>query len=133
MNHAPTIWHEGREPGRDVAALTVALLLTATVLDVLLSAELGLVFDLSFVTLCLGAAMLVRPTDFFSVGVLPPLAMLGTILLLALTRPGAVAHADDGAVQATVSGLSSHSLALVAGYGLTLAVLAVRRSVLERP
>ncbi len=131
MNPAPTIWEEGREPGHQVASLTVAVLLTAAVLDLLLSSPLGLVFDLTFVTLCAVAAFTVRPTDFFAVGVLPPLAMLGAIALLAATEPATVAHPADGLVQATVSGLSAHSVALVVGYLLCLAVLAVRRQVTQ--
>ncbi len=127
-----TLWEEGREPGHQVASLVVAVLLTALVVDLLLSAPLGLLFDLTFVGLCAAAALSVRPTDFFSVGVLPPLVMLGAILLLALTEPRSVAHPDDGVVQATVSGLSTHSLALVIGYLLCLAVLAVRRAFVDR-
>jgi hypothetical protein len=129
MSTAPTIWEEGHEPGREVAALVVAVLLTAMVVDLLLSRPLGLLFDLVFVALCAVAALTVRPTDFFVVGVLPPLAMLAAIALLAATEPGAVAQVDDGLVQATVSGLSAHSVALVTGYLLCLAVLGVRNEV----
>ena len=131
MSNAPTIWEEGREPGNEVAALLVALLLTATVLDLLLSHPLGLFFDLAFVTLCVGAALAVRPADFFVVGVLPPLAMLATVLLLAIAEPDAVANPHDGVVQATVSGLSRHGVALVTGYFLCLGLLAVRRRVAD--
>ena len=68
-----------------------------------------------------------RPSrDFFTVGVLPPILMLVTVTLLAITRAEAVARAEDGLVQAIVSGLSHHSLALVIGYLLALAVLVVR-------
>ena len=127
-----TLWEEGRRPGREVASLAVAVLLTVTVLDLLLSAPLGLMFDLCFVTLCVGAALLVRPADFFTVGVLPPLAMLVVVLLLGISEPASVADATDGFVQATVSGLSSHALALVFGYGACLALLATRRHFLAR-
>ncbi|HWJ82153.1 MAG TPA: DUF6542 domain-containing protein [Nocardioides sp.] len=132
MSHAPTIWEEGREPGHEIAALVVALLLTATTLDVLLSQPLGLLFDLVFVTLCVGAALAVRPRDFFAVGVLPPLAMFATVLLLAIAQPEAVAHPQDGVVQATVTGLSRHGVALAVGYFLCLGLLALRRRALER-
>lgn len=127
-----TLWEEGREPGREVAALTAALLLTVTVIEVGLADHLGLLFDLVFVALCLYAALAVRPPDFFTVGVLPPLTMLGTVGLLALAEPGSVARVDDSVVQATVTGLSHHALALVAGYLAALAILAVRRRVLTR-
>jgi hypothetical protein len=123
---ARTLWEQGEEPGHEVAALAVALLLTATTVDLALADRLGLLFDLVFVTVCARAALTVRPRDFFTVGVLPPLAMLASVLLLAIAEPAAIAHEQDGVVQATVSGLSGHAVALVAGYLLCLAVLAVR-------
>ncbi len=129
--HPRTLWEEGREPGRDVAALTFAVLLTALVVDLLLSHRLGLLFDLTFVTLCVAAALTVRPPDYFTIGVLPPLAMLATMLLLAVAEPGSVAHATDGVVQATITGLSGHAVALVTGYLLCLGLLAVRRGFAE--
>lgn len=125
---ARTLW-EGDEPGHEVAALAVALLLTATTIDLALADQLGLLFDLTFITVCARAAIMVRPANFFTVGVLPPLAMLAAIVLLAFAEPAAIAHAQDGAVQATVSGLSGHAIALVIGYLLCLAVLAVRNKV----
>lgn len=129
---ARTLWDEGRRPGRDVVSLAVALLLTAAVVDLLLSEGLGLFFDLAFVTVCVGAALGVRPSDFFAVGVLPPLAMFALVVLLAFSDPGAVARADDGLVQATVSGVSHHAVALLLGYAACLGLLAVRRQVLRR-
>lgn len=127
-----TLWEEGREPGREVAALTAALLLTVTVVEVGMADHLGALFDVVFVALCLYAALAVRPPDFFTVGVMPPLVMVGTVALLAIGQPGSVARPDDGLVQATVTGLGHHALALVVGYLLCLAVLAVRRRVLTR-
>lgn len=124
-----TLWEEGREPGREMVALGVALALTAASLDLLLSHRIGVLFDLGFVLLCVGLALAVRPRDFFTVGVLPPLLMVATFLLLAMSRSEAIAHRDDGLVQAVVTGLSRHSLALVAGYLLCLAVLFVRQRV----
>ena len=124
-----TLWESGEEPGHEVAALAVALLLTATTIDLALGDRLGLLFDLAFVTVCARAALTVRPADFFTVGVLPPLAMLACVTLLAVAEPAAVARPRDGVVQATVSGLSTHAIALTVGYLLCLAVLAVRNQV----
>ena len=115
-----------------MVSLAVALLVTAAVVDLLLTDGLGLLFDLAFVTVSVGAALGVRPSDFFAVGVLPPLAMFALVLLLAFSDPGAVARADDGVVQATVSGMSAHAVALVLGYAACLGLLAVRRQVLRR-
>jgi hypothetical protein len=82
--------------------------------------------------MCVGLALAVRPTDFFTVGVLPPLIMVGVFALLGLTRPAAIADPRDGVVQAVVSGLSHHSGALVAGYLLCLGCLELRRRMARR-
>ena len=129
--HHRTLWEEGRRPGREVASLVIALLLSATVLDLMLSTGLGLFFDLAFVTLCVGAALAVRPPDFFLVGVLPPLAMALVVLLLAISDRASVARADDGLVQAVLAGLSRHGIALALGYAACLGLLALRRSFVE--
>ena len=129
MTHARTLWEEGQEPGRQVVALGAALALTVVVIDLMLMGRVSLLFDLCFVALCIGLALAVRPRDFFIVGVLPPLIMLGVFALLGFTRPAVIAHPQDGVVQAVVSGLSHHSTALVTGYVLCLAVLAVRHRV----
>ncbi len=129
MTPTRTLWEEGRESGREVVALGFALALTVLIVDVATSVRVGLLFDLFFVALCIALALAVRPDDFFVVGVLPPLLMGGLFVLLAITRPAAVGQPDDGMVQATVSGLSHHSVALMVGYALCLGVLYVRQRV----
>ncbi len=129
MSQTRTLWEEGREPGRQVVALGLAVALTAVVVDLGLVGRVSLFFDLCFVALCVALALSVRPTDFFTVGVLPPMLMLAVFTLLGLTRPGMIANADDGVVQAVVSGLSHHSGALLVGYALCLVCLGVRQRV----
>lgn len=127
MSQSRTLWEEGREPGREVVALGLAIALTAVVLDMAMVGRISLFFDLCFVALSVGLALAVRPTDFFTVGVLPPLIMVAVFSLLALTRPSAIANPADGLAQAVISGLSRHSGALVVGYFLCLACLAIRQ------
>jgi hypothetical protein len=110
-----------------VVALATALTLTAATVEVTVGGHLRLFFDVCFVAVCVAAAMLVRPRDFFTVGVLPPLLMLGTMLLVALNGPEVVATSHDGVVQAVVTGLAHHSLALFVGYAVCLLMLAARR------
>lgn len=105
--------------------------LAAAALNLAFTGRLSLFYDLVFVTLCLAAALTVRRQDFFRVGVLPPLLLLGTVLALALVSPRLVADADDPLVQAVVSGLAHHAGGLVAGYALTLGVLALRQVALR--
>ncbi len=133
MRTAPrkTLWEEGRHPGRSVRAVAVTALLLAALVDGLVFGRLSLLFDVVFVVLSLTAALAVRPRDFFTVGVLPPLMMFGAVLLLALVSRETVAESTDGLVQAVVSGLALHAGALVTGYVLTLIVLWVRQTALR--
>jgi hypothetical protein len=110
-----------------VAPAAGLVVLAAVLLDLQISTDLGLLFDVLFVLVCIGAALAVRPRDFFMVGVFPPLLMGATVALLAVLHRGSVADPTDGLLQALVSGLAHHARALVAGYGLTLGVLALRQ------
>jgi hypothetical protein len=127
VSHTRAIWDVGREPGRAVVTLGVAVALSAIVVNVAMVGRVSMFFDLWFVLLSLGLALLVRQRDFFTVGVLPPLIMVGAFAVLALDRPAAIANPDDGLVQAVVSGLAHHSVALVCGYALCLVTLFARQ------
>ena len=122
-----TLWEEGQHPGRLVVRAAVLATLAVTLISLVLGNRLGLFFDVAFVAICLAAALWVHPRDFFTVGVLPPLLLGFTVVVLAVADPAATARPDDPFVQAVVSGLAHHSLALVIGYGLTLLVLALRQ------
>lgn len=128
---ARTLWEEGRRPGRLVVTLSTIGTLAVAGLNLLFTEQLSLFFDLTFVVICLVAALVVRPRDFFVVGVLPPLLMLVTVMLLAGVARTAVAEKVDSLPQAVVSGLAHHAGALVAGYALALAVLALRQVALR--
>jgi hypothetical protein len=127
-----TLWEEGHEPGRQVAVLGVAVTLTVALLDLLVFGRLTVLFDLCFALLCVALALLVRPRDFFTVGVLPPLLMVGVFAFIGVVKPDVIADETDGMVQAVVSGLGHHAGALIVGYGLSLGVLALRQRVLRR-
>ena len=118
---------EGNTRGSEVAALASAVVLTVAAAEVLMVGHLRLFFDLCFVVVCLGAALMVRPRDFFTVGVLPPLLMFGTMVLVALNGPKVIATPHDGVIQAVISGLAHHSLALFAGYAVCLLTLLARQ------
>jgi hypothetical protein len=128
----PREWWQGDSPGGEVAALATALVLTAAAAETALVGHLRLFFDLCFVLVCLGAALMVRPRDFFTVGVLPPLLMAGTMVIVALNGPKVIANPHDSVVQAVVTGLAHHSLALFAGYAVCLATLLARQRAAAR-
>jgi hypothetical protein len=112
-------------------ALGLALVLTVAALEVGIGGQVGFAFDVVFVAVCLLVALLVRPEDFFTVGVLPPLIMLAVFVLLAASRPVAIADRHDGVLQAVVTGLSHHAVALGIGYAVCLGCLAIRDRVLR--
>jgi hypothetical protein len=112
-----------------MVALGLALTLTVAVLDVGIGGRVGLFFDLAFVAVCLTLAMLVRPEDFFTVGVLPPLIMLVVFVLVGVSHRIAIAPDGDGLVRAVITGLSHHAVALAIGYAGCLLCLAVRDQV----
>lgn len=115
--------------GSRVTRLAVLVGLLALAADLAINASLTAVFDIAFVLVCLGAALAVHPRDFFRVGVLPPLLLLGFITLVALVHRTWVADPGDGLIQAVVSGLAHRASGLLTGYLLVLAVLAVRQRV----
>jgi hypothetical protein len=129
---APTLWEEGRWSARRVTRFSVfaaAVLVTA---DLAATGQLGRIFDSGFIVLCVGMALAIRPADFFRVGVLPPMLLLGLCLVLGLGHRAAIAAPHDGYVQSVISGLAHHSGALLVGYVLTLAVLGIRLRVARR-
>lgn len=127
MSETRPLWSEGSESGRQVVVLGLAGALTVVAVDYVLVGEMSLFFDLCFVTLCLGLAVVASRDAFFTVCLLPPVLMLAVFLLLAVVAPGAVARPQDGVVQAVVAGLAHHSEALVAGYAVALGTLEHRR------
>ena len=106
-------------------------MLLVVLVDLQLFSSLTLLFDTVFVLVCVAAALGVRPRDFFVIGVLPPLLMAATIAVVAVLSRGSVADPDDGFLQTLVSGLAHHAGALIAGYALTLVVLALRQVALR--
>lgn len=113
-------------PGGRVTRLAVVCCALLAGLDLLVTRGLGPLYDIGFWLVCIAAALAVRPTDFFRVGVTPPFLMLGVVAVLAVVHPVAVANPGDGVVQAVISGLAHHSGALF-GADLTAVVLLLIR------
>ena len=115
--------------GSRVMRLAVLAGLLVIALDLAINRRLTLIFDVGFVLICLGAALAIRPRDFFHVGVLPPLLLLGFVTLVASIHRVWVAESGDGIIQAVVSGLAHRASGLLTAYLLALAVLAIRQRV----
>ena len=118
--------------GGRVTRLAVLAVVVVLALDLAIFRHPTILFDIAFVLTCVGAALAVRPRDFFRIGVLPPLLLLGLMLLIALIHRGWIARDGDGLLQAVVSGLAHRASGLLTAYLLTLAVLAIRQRVRAR-
>ena len=126
MTQEDASWEVGHEPGRQVVSLGVAVTLTAVSIDVLLAGSLTFFFDLCFMALCLALATLVRRRDFYLVALLPPVLMTVVFGFVALVARDAVADPRDSLLQAVVSGVATHGVALFVGYALCLGWLGWR-------
>jgi hypothetical protein len=129
---APTLWEEGRWSGSRVTRFSIFACTVLVLANLIISNDLDKLFDAGFVLLCICAALAIRPTEFFTVGVLPPMLLLGFCMVLGVVKRTAIAPSDDGWIQAVISGLAHHSGSLLVGYVLALGVLAVRARVLRR-
>jgi hypothetical protein len=126
------LWEEGRWSGRRVTRFSMLASALLVAVDLAATGHLARIFDSGFIVLCIGIALAVRPQDFFRVGVLPPMLLLGTCVTLGLGHRAAIAASDDGLIQSVISGLAHHSGPLLAGYALSLAVLGIRTRVARR-
>jgi Domain of unknown function (DUF6542) len=112
-------------PGRSVIASTVLATAAAAVLDLALVGRLSFFFDVSFVVICLVAAMAVRSRDLFTAAVLPPLAFAAVIGGMAAFRPEAIG-VGSGLAETFLAGLAAHAVGLVGGYAGALLTVAAR-------
>jgi uncharacterized protein DUF6542 len=112
-------------PGRGIIVSAGLASAALAVLDLALVGRLSVFFDLSFVVVCLVAALAVRPRDFFTAAVLPPLAFGGTIAGVALLWPDTIAT-NLGLVATFLAGLATHALGLVFGYAAALLTVGAR-------
>lgn len=112
-------------PGRGVIVSAAIGTAAAAVLDLALVGRLSFFFDVTFIVMCLAAAMAVRPRDLFTAAVLPPLAFAGAIGGVALIWPHAIA-ATGGFSKIFLTGLAAHAGGLVGGYAAALLTVAAR-------
>jgi hypothetical protein len=112
-------------PARGVIVLSLLACAICAAADCALTGTLTMFFDLCFITVCLVGAMGVRREDLFTTGVLAPLALAASVLLVTVAVPDAFV-AGGSMSRAFFTGLAAHAAALVCGYGVALAVVGGR-------
>ena len=113
-----------------VVVVSAGCLGGAATIQLALTDRLGVFFGICFVLTTLTAALLVRPDGYFTVGVLPPLLMLGIIAAVGIVEPTGIdapgLAADAGLLQRVIAGVVSQAPALVSGHGVALGVIGLR-------
>ncbi|MGZ5371328.1 DUF6542 domain-containing protein [Aeromicrobium sp.] len=107
-----------------IAMASIALL------DLLGDGKLGVLFSVGFILVAVTTPLSVEVRALFAPGILPPLLMIGSILVLAIVSPSAIPAeglADSaGTLQRLIAGVIDQATALVVGHLLALGVIAVR-------
>lgn len=114
---------------RGMVTLGVGAMLVITLLD-LADGRIGFLFSLGFALVVVTLAMAIDVRDLFPAGILPPILLLGLLLVLCVVKGSSVAvngvEADAGLVTRYIATVIDHGLTLVVGHGLALGVIVWR-------
>ena len=111
-----------------IVAATVAML-GVSVLD-LINGRVEFAFSLGFVLVALTIALAVDARQLFTAGVMPPVLLLGTLLVLCIVAADSVVvqgvAENAGLMTRYIATVVDHGVTLVVGHGLALAVVVWR-------
>lgn len=121
----------GAEPSRRlVIAAAAAVLVLAAALEILVRGQVGLLTGLSLVLVSVGAALLMRPAELFTAGILPPLLTLGLLIGIAIVHPQGIGVSSldpaAGTAQVAIAGFVDLAGALVVAHLLALLLVGMR-------
>lgn len=137
--HAPprrAPWVGAEPPVVQVVGAAAVVLLLAAASEIAVADTIGTLFGTILVLASIGCALLVRPGDLFTAGVLPPLLLLALLVVLAVVHPDGVAvpALDPSASlpQRVIAGFVDLAGALVLAHALALLVVALRVRAVRR-
>lgn len=114
---------------RATVVCAVLTLAAVTGLD-LVDGRLGPAFSIGFVLIVLSAATAVQERGFFTVGILPPVLLVGAVLVIAWAAPNAIEipklPETAGVFGRTLTATIAHGVPLLIGHALALAVVVAR-------
>ncbi len=114
---------------RATVVCAVLSLAAVTGLD-LIDGRLGVAFSVGFVLIVLSAAMAVQERGFFTVGVMPPVLLVGALLVITWINPTAIEipklPETAGLFGRTLTATIAHGVPLLIGHALALAVIVAR-------
>lgn len=115
---------------RQAVTLASVAMAVVAILDVIPDGRLGSLFSVGFILIAVTTPLAVEVHSLFAPGIMPPLLMIGAILVLAIVLPDSIQAnglaASDGVMQRLIAGIINNATALVVGHLLALAVIALR-------
>lgn len=116
-------------PAPTVVLLACLGTASLALLDRSWTGRLSMFFDLCFVLVCIVAALAVRRSGLFTVGVAPPLVLGVVLTVFTLVDPATLTAQHLAFISTLLTGLAHHATALVAGHGSAIAILAARGTI----
>ncbi|MFD1825966.1 MULTISPECIES: DUF6542 domain-containing protein [Mumia] len=121
---------------RGIALVAVTLAFSTAWLEIATTGRLGWFFDTMFVLVSATNALAAARSALYAPMVVPPIALLAVLLVVAIARPSAIDEPgtppDASVVQMIVVALAHHAIALVVAFGLSLGAVMWRSSVPAR-
>jgi hypothetical protein len=115
--------------GRGASLASVGAMALVGVID-LTDGRLGLITSIGFVGVSVAVALAVHRHHLLTAAVLPPVLLLATFVTVALVAPQAVQvpgmAPDISWVGRAIAGVVDRGITLTVGYGLALAIIALR-------
>lgn len=101
-----------------------------TLLDIVVDGKLGTLFSVGFILIAVTTPLSVDVRALFAPGILPPLLMIGTILVVAIVSPSSIPAdglaSSAGTLQRLIAGIIDQATALVVGHLLALGFIGLR-------
>lgn len=128
--HSPAALARRDLSARQAIIIACVAMTAIAILDVVVDGKLGTLFSVGFILIAVTTPLSVDVRALFAPGILPPLLMIGVILVFAVVAPSAI-PADGlastaGTLPRLIAGIIDQATALVVGHLLALGVIALR-------
>lgn len=135
--HSPAALARHDLNARQAIIIACVAMAAIAILDVVVDGKLGTLFSVGFILIAVTTPLSVDVRSLFAPGILPPLLMIGVILVFAVAVPSAIPAdglaASAGTLSRLIAGIIDQATALVVGHLLALGVIALRIVTAPRP
>lgn len=128
--HSPAALARRDLSARQAITAAGTVMAAVTLLDVIIDGKIGLLFSIGFVLISVTTPLSVDARSLFGPGILPPLLMIASILILSIAVPAAIPadgiSATAGTLQRLIAGVIDQATALIIGHLLALGTIGLR-------